>query len=524
VGRPTFLCSIVTAACLAQAVSPPRAAAGFLGALFGGDEFEEACVFEDVTIGEVEAGARDVVVPLRKRMWELSLGSRETAKLFVRSRLRGWPAQLVADRATLPANDEEFLRRLAADTWRGLDAFTHRANGLPLDNVRFLGASTDLASTLIGDYTNVTNIGLQMIAIAAAHQLGLVERAAALARLERLLATLGRLESHRGFFFNYYDTTSMERTSNFISFVDSSWLTAGLIVARTLFAELHAPCTRLIEAGDYRFFYDPRVKRMSHGYYVHLQARSRYHYGVLFAESRLGSLIAIGKGEAPEEHWFRMVRTFPAACAWQTRPPQARRRKQIDGHQFSGGCYDWLGARYVPSWGGSMFEALMPALVLDELRHAPRSLGENARVHAEVQRRWALERLAYPVWGMSSSSTADGKGYSEYGVSVLGSAGYKDGVVAPYAAALALAVAPAEATANLRRLAERYDAYGEYGLYDAVDPRSGQVAHAYLALDQAMTFIALANHLSGGAIQNAFASDPIVQRALPVIAKESFFD
>src|SRR5439155_424411 len=135
-------------------------------------------------------------------------------------------------------------------------------------------------------------------------ELGLATEQEAVGRLRALLDTLGRLETHDGFFFNYYDTTSLERTSNFISFVDSSWLTAGLMVVRTAFPELHDECTRLIERADYRFFYDAGPQRMSHGYWVHLAARSRYHYGVLYAESRLGSLIAIGKGDVPEEHWF----------------------------------------------------------------------------------------------------------------------------------------------------------------------------------------------------------------------------
>src|SRR5262249_46305720 len=154
-------------------------------------------------------------------------------------------------------------------------------------------------------------VGLRMIAIVAARELALVSDAEALAELRALLATLERLERHAGVFFNYYDTTSLERTSNFVSFVDSSWPTAGLMVVRATFPELGPATTRLIEEQDYRFFYDPTAALMSHGYYVHRATRSVYHYGVFYTESRLGSLMAIGKGDVPEEHWFRMVRTFP---------------------------------------------------------------------------------------------------------------------------------------------------------------------------------------------------------------------
>src|SRR5262249_571175 len=71
---------------------------------------------------------------------------------------------------------------------------------------------------------------------------------------------------------------------------------------------------------------------------------------------------------------------------------------------------------YVPSWGGSMFEALMPTLVLDEPRWAAGSLGPNDVSHAAIQRRWAGEELGLPVWGMSPCATPSHDGYGEYGV------------------------------------------------------------------------------------------------------------
>jgi hypothetical protein len=514
---PVALAGILCAGC-----APARDWSDLPARLFSPGETCE--LGEEVVGGRVEPGARALVVPVRKKAWEASLGGEEAARPYIRGRLAGWPARLLAERDTLPRTDAAFVARLARDTWRGLEAFTDREHQLPVDNVRLGAGSAGQDGARVGDYTNVTSIGLHLIAIVAAHDLGLVGDREAVDRVHAVLDTLARLETHDGFFFNWYDTTSLERTSNFISFVDSSWLTAGLMVVRTALPELHDECTRLIERGDYRFFYDADRQLMSHGYWVHLAARSRYHYGVLYAESRLGSLIAIGKGDVPEEHWFRMVRTFPPACRWQSLRPQARARKTVRGHALIGGWYEWKGERYVPSWGGSMFEALMPTLVLDEARDAPRSLGANDAAHVAVQRRWALEELAYPVWGLSPSSTPGNDGYGEYGARVLGSLGYGAGAVTPHAVALALGAAPAEAAAELRQLAARYDLYGEYGFYDAVDPRSGQVAHAYLALDQAMTFIAAANHLQDGCIRRHFAADPIAARALAVIGEERFFD
>lgn len=467
----------------------------------------------------------DPVDQPRKRAWEASLGGMEAARPSVRARLAGWPARAVVDPSTLPADDRAFLARVAADTWRGLAALTDRENGLPVDHVRLAaGAADTTAGADVGDYTSITNVGLHLAAVVAARELDLVTEADAVAAITRILDTLERLETHAGFYFNYYDTTSLERSSNFLSFVDTSWLTTGLIVTRMSFPVLGARCSRLIDRMHYDFFYDARRREISHGYYVHRRTRSRYDYGVLYTEARLGVLLGIGKGEVPEDAWFEMVRTYPADCAGQTATPRGVRRQTVRGHAVAYGYYEWGGVRFVPSWGGSMFEALMPALVLDEQRWAPLSLGANDVAHATVQRRYATETLAHPVWGMSPSSIPTTDGYGEYGVPVLGTRGYAPGAVTPHAAALALLATPQEAVADLRALAARFPVYGEYGYYDAVDPRSGAVARTYLALDQSLLFLAVADYLKPHCLQERFASDPIVRRALPVIADERFFD
>jgi hypothetical protein len=460
----------------------------------------------------------------RKKAWEASVGGRGTARALIHARVAGWPTQLVVDRATLPGEDRAFLERLAQDTWRGLDALRDRESGLPLDHVRFAGSPLDLGNAEIGDYASVSSIGLYLASLVAAHELDLLGPEEALVRLRQVLDTLARLETFRGIFFNFYDTTSLERTSHFLSFVDSAWLTAGLMVVRSSFPELHEQVSRLIVQRNYGFFFDERTAQMSHGYYVDRRERSLYHYATFYTEARLGSLIAIGKGDVPEAHWYRMVRTFPEGCTWQSQAPRGRRAKEIRGIPMMGGWYEWKNLRYVPSWGGSMFEALMPTLFLDERALAPRSLGRNDEVHVEMQRRFAEEELGYPVWGMSPAVSPEPDGYREYGVPPLGVRGYGDAAVTPHAVALALAFEPEAAAATLRKLVDLYPIYGEYGLYDSVNPQTGAVGTAYLALDQSMLFLALANHLRDGVIQRRFAADPIAAAALPLLEAEDFFD
>jgi hypothetical protein len=141
-----------------------------------------------------------------------------------------------------------------------------------------------------------------------------------------------------------------------------------------------------------------------------------------------------------------------------------------------------------------------------------------------VQRRFAAEELGQPFWGMSPAATPEPNGYREYGVKPLGVRGYEDAAVTPHAVALALPFEPAESVAALRRLAERYPIYGQYGFYDSVNPVTGEVGTVYLTLDQSMLFLALANYLRDGVIQKRFAADPIAARALPLLSEEDFFD
>jgi len=110
---------------------------------------------------------RTVAAP-RKQALEAELGGREAAKPYIRSRLVGWPTHLLVDRGSLPADDAAFLKRLARDTWRGLEALSDRENGFPLDHVRF-DDSLDPARAKIGDYASSASLGLYLVSVVAAH-------------------------------------------------------------------------------------------------------------------------------------------------------------------------------------------------------------------------------------------------------------------------------------------------------------------------------------------------------------------
>lgn len=460
----------------------------------------------------------------KKLLWEAEHGGFTASRFAIADRLVGQPDRLLVSRESLPRDRQGFLWRVARDTWNGIEAYTDRDSGLAIDNVRVVGGLVTPLALKIGDYTNITNIGLQLIAIAAAQRLGLTADNEARLATSTILDTLATLDKHNGYFFNYYDTTSLEPTSSFLSFVDTAWLVAGLIIARQAFPELENAVEDLLDPLDMRFFYDDGTGLMSHGYYVNIGALSQYEYGHFYTEARLGSLIAIGKGDAPESHWYAMTRASKPPCVDGECPQLHRLQYETaDGEELSVWHFRWRNYEYVPSWGGSMFEALMPRLVLDEDRWAPRSLGPNGRAHALLQRLYATEILGLPAWGMSPCIDPASGRYREFGVKPLGSHGYDEGVVTPHATALALAVAPDDAAEALMEMANRFDIYGPFGFYDAVDPATGKVAYDQLALDQLMLFISVANYLSGGEIPELFASDPWMEDALPLLAEERFF-
>ena len=225
----------------------------------------------------------------------------------------------------------------------------------------------------------------------------------------------------------------------------------------------------MFDGMEFGFLFDPDRQLLSIGYRDSDGSLDANFYDLLASEARLASFIAIAKGDLPAKHWFRLGRTLTP----------------IDG---SSGLI---------SWSGSMFEYLMPSLVM----RAPAGslLEQTNRLVVRRQEKYGDE-LGVP-WGMSESEynvrdIEQTYQYSSFGVPDLG---YKRGlgentVIAPYASGLAAMIDPAAAARNFKRMAE-IGACGVYGWYEALDytrarlPEGAKVAviRAYMAHHQAMT-------------------------------------
>jgi cyclic beta-1,2-glucan synthetase len=270
-------------------------------------------------------------------------------------------------------------------------------------------------------------------------------------------------------------------------------------VAQSLAARMRA----FVEGMRFDFLYDRRRRIFTIGFRLpDRDGPGRFdhaYYDLLASEARLASFVAIAKGDVPQHHWFHLGRLVT----------------NVDGRAT------------LISWGGTMFEYLMPLLFMRSF--ADTLLDQSCR--AAVQRQIDYGRQRKVPWGISESAYAftDREGtyqYRAFGVPGLGLRRglVTDLVVAPYATALATQVSPSAAVENFDRLAKA-GAEGRYGFYESVDynPRNRTaditpaaasrpaIVRAYFSHHQGMSLVALANVACDDIFVARFHADPRVQ-------------
>lgn len=438
--------------------------------------------------------------------------------------LKGFPKTIFDEsrRAELLAikKDATLLREIAKDTWKYFEAAQNKQNRIIVDHIRLGDAP------LAGSYTSPTNIAMDLMGLVAAEKMRLISREEAIRRVAEKLKVIENLRRWKNLYYNFYETTKLSVTRGFISSVDNGWLGVALVVVRQAFdQELYREATKILNRMDFSEFLDYDNNQLSLGFDSEKNELIQTHYGMLVSEARATSLLGIGKGDLTEDHWWSLYRTPPASWSWQSQKPKGKQIDKDDLYYFQG-HYQYEDMKIVPSWGGSLFEVLMPSLVLDEKGEAKDSFGINNYRSVQAHKDYALNKQGYSIWGFSPAATTDGRTwkYGEYGVKAVGVKGYPDhGVVTPHVSFLALNAAPQDAITNIRKMLEM-KMYGEYGFYDSIQVKNNRVNTQYLALDQGMSFLALANYLEGDILQKLFHKDPIGKAALELWKKERFFE
>ena len=504
------------------------------------------------------------------------------------------------------------LRRIARRTWLFFDTFVGQAdNHLPPDNFQ------EDPEPVVAHRTSPTNIGLYLLCIVSARDLGWIGTADATERLERTLGTLERLDRHRGHIVNWLETTTLRALEpRYISTVDSGNLAACLLTlssatrawsdtllraapepdpagltdaldvlsttltaiedpareaiataAKHVYAALATPppagqtqpawapveaacaalvaaCERLPDepvyaetrlwagqvaasahslgadtaldpssreklAGrlravaaasrqlfdemDFGFLRDDRRGLLSVGFHIPTGRLDESCYDLLASEARLASYVAVIKRDVRTRHWFLLGRPVAAVG----------------------------GGAALQSWSGSMFEYLMPPLLL----RSPYQ-GLLAKTNRLVVRRqmeytsdsgipWGISEAAY-----NARDVAYTYQYSPFGVPGLGiMRGLADNlVIAPYATALAAMIDPGAALTNFGRL-DGVGALGRFGFYESVDYTPARlpegaghaVVRCHMAHHQAMSILAIHNVVQQGALRDYFHAEPLVR-------------
>lgn len=259
------------------------------------------------------------------------------------------------------------------------------------------------------------------------------------------------------------------------------------------YATLARQSQEMIDAMNFRFLFDEERKVLIIGYNVTDGRRDNSYYDLLASEARVASFIAIAKGDVPQEHWFHLGRSFT----------------QVDG------------GRALISWTATMFEYLMPLLVMRS--YGGTLLDQSHRTVVRRQIEYGKERGV--PWGVSESAynARDLQLNYQYGPFGIPGLGLKRGlsddlVVSPYSTALAAMVEPRAALDNMRRLI-REGALTGYGFYEAIDytkerlqPDQEMVLiKTFMAHHQGMILVSLDNLLNDNVMQQRFHSEPLVQ-------------
>lgn len=252
-------------------------------------------------------------------------------------------------------------------------------------------------------------------------------------------------------------------------------------------------CMKLFNEMDFKFLYDPIRKLFSIGFNVSDNRLDASYYDMLASEARLTSFIAVAKGDVPVAHWFSLSRVLTNIHNEAT----------------------------LLSWSGSMFEYLMPSLIM----YTPRDSLLDKTCHSIIRKQidyankheipWGISESAYNIRDLNFTYQ-----YSSFGIPGLGLKRGLDQnlVVSPYSTALAAMYYPRFALENFKKLVDE-DILGSYGFYEAIDYTSTRIREnedfstikAYMVHHQGMSLVALANVVFNGVMRHRFHSIPKIK-------------
>lgn len=458
----------------------------------------------------------------------------------------------------LTHQDKEFLRDVAKRTWKYYDEWVGPSTHfLPPDNYQML------LNVEVANRTSPTNIGMWLIAALNAYDFEFITCDELIDRTSLTIQELKKLERFQGNFYNWYNIQTLDPLfPRYVSTVDSgNLLSCFWTLKQGLEEVLEAPISlkgsryhewrifldgeakewkpslmtlagnaptpldpylkdspklaealsksrwfagekvalvkqmifemeRFSEEMDLKFLYNPDRKLFAVGYNVDDKRLDSSYYDMLASESRITSLIAIAKGDAPLDHWWALGRLYNVV----------------------------EGRKVLLSWGGSLFEYLMPLIFNKQTSDS--LIGEACNAAVACQINYGKKR-GIP-WGISESAYTAIDAFKIYQYKSFGIPGLgikrgleEDLVVSPYSSILALPINPKAVLENLSKL-DKLNLFGPYGFYESMDftrqrnPKGerGVPVHTYMAHHQGMIFASINNLLNNDVVIKRFSKDP----------------
>jgi len=406
-------------------------------------------------------------------------------------------------------NNQRYLTEIAKRTWSFFeDYITEENNYLMTDNYQ------EDRNLKIVNRTSSTNIGLELLVIISAYDLGFINFKKTLELLNKVITTITGLSKWNGHLYNWYDTkTLMPLIPRYISTVDSGNFVGYLYIVKEFLKEnknktdlenLLKIVSDLIENTDFSKLYSEKTKLLSIGYNLEDNKLTDSYYDFLASEARQASIVAIAKRDVQAKHWNNLSRTLTS----------------LNGYKG------------LISWTGTAFEYLMPNI---NLKRYKGSILDEASKFAIMSQIEYCKKLGTP-WGISESAfnlrdLNNNYQYKAFGIPWLGlKRGLDDDiVVSPYSTFLALEDEFENGIKNLKRI-ENEGGFGKYGFYEAIDytltrvgTKGKVVVKSYMAHHQGLIFLSINNILNKNILKKRFnrnheisACNILLQERMPI--------
>ena len=404
-------------------------------------------------------------------------------------------------------NDENirYLDSIARKTWDYFEDYIIEENNYLIpDNYQ------ENRLNKVVDRTSSTNIGLELISIISAYDMGYISFKKTMEYLNKILIVVSSLSKWNGHLYNWYNIkTLMPLMPRYISTVDSGNFVGYLYIVKSFLNEnkyrgnfdyLIEIVEKLIKETDFSKLYNKKIKLFSIGFDLEENKLTDSYYDFLASEARQASLVAIAKNDVPIKHWNNLSRTLTS----------------LNGYKG------------LISWTGTAFEYLMPNINLN--RYKGSLLDESSQFLIMSQMEYAKKQRV--PWGISESAfnlkdLYNNYQYKAFGIPWLGlKRGLeKDLVISPYSTFLSIEYNSEKAIDNLKRL-EKIGMLGKYGFYESIDYTVGRrqlgnpvIVKTYMAHHQALSFLSVNNFINSNILRKRFNNNPEIE-AVDILLQE----